>query len=431
MRKLVALDLPGNHLFQRLVEQCFENGDAVLPLDQRLSRLAKEKIIKLLRPGLIVTSPILSDKKSVSPGGYADYLPCLPNVDLGLNDLEVIKLEDGVDTESRDGAVIATSGTTGIPKGVILSIDALTASAKATNKYLGVNNDQDKWLCCLPVSHVGGFSVITRGILTGTKVEVIPKFDFETTIRLLEEENVNLTSLVPTTLERLGETYAGQFRKILLGGSKLPEINSKNIVKTYGMTETASGVVYDGNLLDKVELKFRHIDSTLSVNSQKLTEGEICLRGEMLFRNYRFADQDPKNDGWFPTGDAGRVDKNGKLVVDGRIAELIITGGEKVWPAHVEKVIARVSGVAEVVVAGIDDKTWGQKVTAFILPAEGTDLPDMTHIKGSVREEIGPWAVPKSIYFVKRIEKTAIGKPIKAKLISAALTSVPADADDT
>lgn len=257
---------------------------------------------------------------------------------------------------------------------------------------------------------------MTRGILTSTPTVIIPKFETKTVLELIEREHVTLTSLVTTTLNMLGEN-ASLLRKILLGGSKAPENTPDNVVKTYGMTETASGVVYDGNILSGMEIAFRDPGNQLSAPDKTLPEGEICLRGKMLFRNYRLAAEDPKINGWFPTGDAGRLNKEGRLEVDGRIAEMIITGGENVWPSQVENIISKAKNVSEVVVTGLDDEKWGQKVVAFIVPIDRGAILETAKINETIKETIGPWAVPKDFYLMNEIPKTAIGKPIKSQLL--------------
>lgn len=412
MQKLVAIDLPGGEQFSLITKKCFEHNDAVLPLDQRLSQTAKENLVKLFRPHCIVSYPGKKNPFDSTGSTFPEH----QSGNCSLRDTETINLADGVTMQEGDALVMPTSGTTGIPKGVVLTLEALQASAAATNEYLDVNTSSDKWLCCLPLGHIGGFSVMTRGILTSTPTVIIPKFETKTVLELIEREHVTLTSLVTTTLNMLGGN-ASLLRKILLGGSKAPENTPDNVVKTYGMTETASGVVYDGNILSGMEIAFRDPGNQLSAPDKTLPEGEICLRGKMLFRNYRLAAEDPKINGWFPTGDAGRLNKEGRLEVDGRIAEMIITGGENVWPSQVENIISKAKNVSEVVVAGLDDEKWGQKVVAFIVPIDRGAILETAKINETIKETIGPWAVPKDFYLMNEIPKTAIGKPIKSQLL--------------
>ncbi len=146
---------------------------------------------------------------------------------------------------------------------------------------------------------------------------------------------------------------------IVLGGAAPPESLPANVVTTYGMTETGSGVVYDGVPLDGVEVALDDED------------GSIMLKGPMLLRCYRDGTDPKHSGGWLTTGDIGELDANGRLVVLGRRGDLIITGGENVWPEPVEKVLAEVPGVADVAVAARDDEEWGQRVVAFVVPERG------------------------------------------------------------
>ena len=251
--------------------------------------------------------------------------------------------------------MLATSGTTGEPKGVVLTHDAVRASALATSARLGVT-PADHWLACLPLSHVGGLSVVTRAMVTGTPVTVLPGFDAD---RVEREAAVARRSSRWSPPPSTGSTRA-LFRTIVLGGARPPAGLPPNVVTTYGMTETGSGVVYDGVPLDGVEVR---LDD----------DGQIHLRGPMLLRAYRDGTDPRDADGWLPTGDLGSWAPDGRLVVHGRAGDLIITGGENVWPEPVEAVIAGLRGVGGVAVAGVDDPTWGQRVVAFV-ELDGSDV---------------------------------------------------------
>ena len=235
----------------------------------------------------------------------------------------------------------------------MLTHDAVRASAIATSERLGVT-DGDRWLACLPLAHVGGLSVVTRALHTGTDLTVLPRFDVET-VEAAAHDGATLVSLVSTALGRID---ASLFRTIVLGGSAPPSDRPANTVTTYGMTETGSGVVYDGVPLDGVEVR---IDD----------DGEIHLRGPMLLRGYRDG-RDPLVaidgvGGWLATGDLGRWLPDGRLHVDGRRGDLIITGGENVWPDAVERALRTDPRVADVAVTGTADPEWGQIVTAYVV----------------------------------------------------------------
>ncbi len=257
---------------------------------------------------------------------------------------------------------MATSGTTGSPRGVVLTHEAVHASAIATSDRLGVDDD-DTWLACLPLSHVGGLSVVSRAMVTGCRLVVHDGFDANA-VRAAAGRGATLVSLVSTALQRID---AGLFRRIVLGGSRPPDELPANVVTTYGMTETGSGVVYDGLPLDGVEIRVDASD-------------EISIRCPMLLRCYRDG-TDPCVDGWFPSGDLGAVDDDGRLTVFGRRGDMIITGGENVWPAVVEAALAAHPGIAEVAVAGVPDPEWGQRIVAWIVPTERGAPPTLASIR--------------------------------------------------
>ncbi len=340
---LVAVDLPGGPEFVDQLRRIWADGDAAFPVDQRLPAAAKQAVCAAMRVG-----------DAVEPG---------------------------------DALVVATSGSTGTPKGVVLTHEAVAASADATSRRLGVTAD-DHWLACLPLSHVGGLSVVTRALHTGTRLTVLPGFDPES----VTNSGANLVSLVATTLRRIDPSI---FRTIVLGGSRPPADRPANTVTTYGMTETGSGVVYDGVPLDGVDVR---IDA----------DGEIRLRGPMLLRAYRDGRARSTPTAGSPTGDLGRWLDDGRLHVDGRRGDLIITGGENVWPEAVEAALADHPGVAEVMVRGVDDPEWGQLVEAVVVPAG--DPPTLDSLRDHVKAGHPAFMAPRSLVIVEALPRTSIGK---------------------
>lgn len=366
MRRLVALDLPAGADFIRIMSDCFAKNEAITPLDQRLEGRARDRVLAALRPTHVIDC-------------YG----------------ERHHLETGEMVDDGDLVVVATSGTTGDPKGVILSEAAVRASANATSARLGVDPRTDHWIGSLPLNHVGGLSVALRALMTDTPLTLLERFDTERFDQALDA-GATLTSLVPTTLARLGRVRQDRFRKILLGGSAITHDPGHNTVATYGMTETGSGVVYDGVPLDGVEVEIR-------------AQGEIALRCPMLLRRYR-DNTDPRDSrGFFVTGDIGTLDAAGRLRVLGRTSELIISGGEHVWPAVVEQLLINVRGVEDIGIVGVEDDEWGQRVVGVVVPEPGLE-PDLEALNLICRAEIGPWATLKELRLVGALPKTAIGK---------------------
>jgi len=339
MPRLVALDVPGGPGFVDELQRIWDRGDAAFPVDQRLPAAAKREVCAAMRVG-----------EPVEPG---------------------------------DALVVATSGSTGVPKGVVLTHAAVAASAAATSARLGVTPD-DHWLACLPLNHVGGLSVITKALHAGTRLTVLPGFDAAAVMA----SGATLVSLVATALTRVDPAA---FRVIVLGGSRPPADRPANTVTTYGLTETGSGVVYDRRPLDGVELR--------------IVDGEVQVRGPMLLRCYRDG-RDPKTpDGWLPTGDLGEIGPDGLLSVHGRADELIITGGENVWPEPVEAVLRTVPGVVDVAVAGTADPEWGQVVTAHVVGDVTLDA-----LRAAVKQQLPAFYAPKLVVRHDSLPRTSLGK---------------------
>ena len=345
------------------LRRAWDAGEAVLPVDQRLSPTARAALLSTLAPAAVIDAggrTALSGARPVEPG---------------------------------DALVMATSGTTGNPKGVVLTHAAVEASARATSARLQVDPDRHRWLACLPLNHVGGLSVLTRSICTGTACTVLPGFD-EEAVRRASGPDV-LVSLVATALQR---TPAGLFRTVVLGGSTPPADLAENVVTTYGLTETGSGVVYDGVALEGVEVQ-------LAPGS-----GEVRLRCPMLLRCYRDETVPLDRDGWFSTGDIGRWDAAGRLQIAGRMTDMIISGGENIWPAPVEEVLRLHPGVAEVAVAGRPDPEWGQRVVAWVVPADPADPPTLEELRNLVGERLARFAAPRQLVLATSLPRTSIGK---------------------
>jgi O-succinylbenzoic acid--CoA ligase len=367
MRELVAVRAPGSATFVELLQRTWDDGDALLPVDPRLPDPAFHQLIETLAPSVLVDE-----------------------------DGHRTRLRGGRPVEHGDALVVATSGSTGAPKGVIHTHTSVLASARASSARLGVDPDHDRWLGCLPVAHVGGLSVITRALLTGTALEVHPRFD-PVAVDAAADRGATLISVVPTALARIDAT---RWRRLVVGGSAPPSDLPDNAVTSYGLTETGSACAYDGSPFDGVELRIAD-------------DGEIAVRGDVLLRAYRHdgGDRDPRDaDGWFHTADAGRFEADGRLTVLGRLDDAIVTGGEKVWPEAVERVLAEAPGVAEVAVTGRPDPEWGQRVVALIVPADPAEPPLLDALREQVRALLPAYAAPRAVELVTSLPRTSLGK---------------------
>ncbi len=367
MPHLVAIDLPGGDAFVDALRRAWDAGDAVLPIDRRLPPAARAALLDAMAPSRIVDA-------------HGEHtLPGRP-------------------VEPGDALVMATSGSTGNPKGVVLTHDAVAASAHATAARLGTTA-ADTWLACLPLAHVGGLSVITRALITGATLVVHDGFDADA-VTAAAHAGATAVSLVPTALRRIDPAL---FRVVVLGGARPPADRPANCVATYGLTETGSGVVYDGVPLDGVEVRIDH-------------EGQILLRGPMLLRCYRDGSTPLDDEGWLHTGDLGHWLPDGRLHVEGRRGDLVITGGENVWPETVDAVLTTHPAIADAAVAGVADNEWGQRLVAWVVPTDPLHPPTLAELRAHVAAQLPVFCAPKELRVVAAIPRTALGKVQRHRL---------------
>jgi o-succinylbenzoate---CoA ligase len=323
-------------------------------------------------------------------------------------------LTDGVPAPDGVAAVVATSGTTGTPKGVELTADGIRASALASSAALGTG-PADHWLACVPLHGVAGLAVLARAMHTGLPVTVHDRFDAE---RVLAEPEVTVTSLVPTMLERLllalpGLSGGGP-RLVLLGGAPVPAGlveraagQGIRVVTSYGLTETFGGVVLDRRPIRGVQVRVDPV-------------GQILVRGPMVMRGYA---GDPAvtaavlgKDGWLATGDLGELAPDGRLRVTGRLDDVVISGGVNVVPDEVEAVLRRHPGVADVGVAGRPDPEWGERVVAWVVPADPADPPTLAGLRAFAADRLAAAKAPRELVLVDALPRNGGGKLLRRSL---------------
>jgi O-succinylbenzoic acid--CoA ligase len=292
-----------------------------------------------------------------------------------------------------------------VPKAVELTFANHAASAAASADGLGVEPG-DRWLTALPLHHVGGLGVLLRSVINATTAVVHERFDASRVRATLESGEVTLASMVPTMLARLRDAGLGSapgLRAIALGGGPVPpELlhwaagAGIPVTPVYGMTETASQVVAGspGRALRGAEVRVG-------------ADGEVLVRGEMVARAELSAD------GWLHTGDRGRLDAAGLLHLEGRIKDLIVTGGEKVVPTLVEGALCAHPAVADAGVVGLADPDWGEAVTAFVVLRDPVDPEEL---RAWCRARLAPHEVPKSVVSVDELPRNAAGKLLRDRL---------------
>ena len=374
---LVAVAVPVGDAWPGTLADLWETGAAIFPLDARLPAEEARRILDAARPSHV------------------------------LDEVGLRASRDGIAVAPEVGLVVATSGTGGAPRLVELDRGAVERAVRSSAEVLGAGPG-DGWLCPLPVAHMGGLLVVLRALLLGAPVTVHPRFDpaaFEA------HRDAAFTSLVPTMLTHLLAAGAelDRFRAILVGGAAFPPEGraiTAPLVETYGLTESCGGVVYEGEPLPGVRVRIAE-------------SGEIQLRGPTLMRGYRLNPEATAaaftRDGWLSTGDAGRMEGR-RLVVEGRLDHLILTGGEKVWPEEIEESLLGHPGVADAAVAGRPDPDLGQRVTAYVVPSDPGAPPSLEDLREAAAARLPRFKAPRELVLVDAVPRTASGKVRRSAL---------------
>jgi O-succinylbenzoic acid--CoA ligase len=350
-------------------------GAAILPIDVRLSRSERAALIGTAQPSVIA-------------------------------DEDGVRRTEGVAIDPAIHLVIATSGTSGHARLAELPAMAVEAAVMASADAIDARAE-DRWLSCLPLAHIGGLLVLERHLLLGAPITFRRRLARSVIARI---GDARFTSLVPTQLTRLLDAGAdlGRFRAILVGGSGVDaEVANRvagagvRVVPTYGMTETCGGVVYAGRPLAGVEVRASRW-------------GELLIRGPTLMRGYRL---DPaasvevfEPGGWLRTADGGEVDDDGTVRVHGRLADVIVSGGEKIWPAEVEAALSSHPEVAAALVSGVADREWGERVVARVVPRRPAAPPTLESLRDHAAETIARHKLPREVIIVDRLDRTSLGK---------------------
>ncbi|MGA3173796.1 MAG: AMP-binding protein [Syntrophorhabdales bacterium] len=340
-------------------------------------------------------------------------------------------------------AILYTGGTTGVPKGVMLTHENINLSAHNV-AFSERSTEKDRALCFLPLNHVFGQMHITNAtILSSGCIELMPAFNLDQVLAVLKEKRVTKLFAVPTVYARLLalpdlRERLGAVRYCFSAAASLPaeiirqwkEATGIDISEGYGMTESASAVTYNhyhrhvaasvGETVPGVEVEIRDLSGRPLRTGQ---EGEICIRGHNIMKGYLNNPSDTEAafwpDGWYRSGDVGVLDEKGYLFIVDRLKDMIITGGENVYPREVEEAIYMRPEVQECAVVGIPDKDWGERVVVFIVLKGGGAL-DVREMKSFLKSRISAFKVPKEYIEVKELPKNAAGKVLKRELRKSA-----------
>lgn len=387
----VATTLAPGVEFAALMHACSKLGAVVVPLNTRLTAAERRWQVEDCGARVVVAEPLSGPEAGCELRETHDRGDCL--------------------------ALMYTSGTTSRPRQVCLSYQNFLASAEASASNIGVVSD-DRWLCVLPVFHIGGLSIFVRSCIYGTAAIVHESFEAEAVARSLQDGEATLVSVVATMLRRLadcGLEQAPRLRAALVGGGPVPtdllewaHARGLPICQTYGLTETCSQVA----TLDPAQAHRYHGAAGRPLSGAEIaisTEGEILVRGPMVAAGALSAD------GWCHTGDRGRLDAEGMLWVEGRIADTIVTGGENVAAVEVEDALTAHPAVREAAVVGMADQYWGQAVTAFLVcDREVTDRELGDHC----RARLAAFKVPKAFHRTDALPRNAGGKLLRRLLVA-------------
>ncbi len=383
----VAIALPPGEDFVVALHACLLAGAAAVPIDLRLSEAEREQ--RLAGAGVMIDSPIAA---STSLAG------------------QPARLDGAMGSErERDApvAVMHTSGTTATPKPIVLTRGNFLASALGSAVALGLD-PAERWLCPMPLTHVGGLSIPIRSAIYATTAVVHGRFDTEAVLNELADpgRRITLVSLVPTMLARLldaGLQDPPTLRWALLGGGPIaPALLERAraagvpVAPTYGMTEACSQIATFGWPLTGVDVR-------------TAGDGEVLVRGPIVSPGA------PADDGWLHTGDLGRFDERNRLEIIGRKSDTIITGGENVVPTEVEAALLEHPAVADAAVHPRVDPEWGETVIATVVLREGASAPP-EELRAHCATRLAAFKVPKAVEFADALPRTQSGKLLRRQL---------------
>jgi len=430
----VAIALAPGIEFVEVFHACLLLGAVAVPVDLRLGEAERALICD---GAALVVEDGLARERSEHASGRPDRADMLGHGHDLAAALAWPWADSGAPGSQHDldavAAVIHTSGTTSAPRPIELTYGNFLWSALGSAVALDLD-PRERWLCALPVAHVGGLSILARSAIYATTAVIHPRFDTDLVLRALREEEITLVSLVATTLARLldaGLRRPPRLRCALTGGGPVPAALVERaheagvrVSTTYGLTEACSQVSTGGPPLFCTRVRIAPVDGGDGSPSPEEQQHEVEQErerqesqvGEILVAGPTVAPGSRAPDGWLHTGDLGSLDERGFLQVTGRIADTIISGGENVAPAEVEAVLEAHPDVLEAAVLGRSDPRWGEVIAAIVVPRTGRELTAET-LRAHCAKRLARYKVPKQVDFTGTpLPRTRSGKLLRREL---------------
>ena len=437
----VGLCAPNSSEWLAIYFGAMKVGAVAITLPSTLTSVELDFLIKESIPKVIFASEEKRDdlnglrqpgvlKKIICSGGDLDFESLM---DMGSSSFRAVE-RDRRDT----AAILFTGGTTGGPKGVMLSHENVQTAIQ-TVVFNERSTANDCALCFLPFNHVfGQMHIMNASILSGGCLELIPAFDMAQVLEILSKGRVTKLFAVPTiyvrflTLENLKEKLGSVRYCFSAAASMAAEVvrqwkkrTDLNIHEAYGMTESASMVTYNhyhshvigsvGTASGTTEIQIRDLEGNILGHGE---EGEICIRGRNIMKGYLNRPEETRSsfwNEWFRSGDMGRIGKDGYLHIVDRLKDMIITGGENVYPKEIEEVLFTHPKVLECTVIGLPDKEWGERVTAMVIPKPAQTIDD-GELKDYLKTRLSAFKVPKEYRIMDQLPKSSTGKILKRVL---------------
>lgn len=437
----VGLCAPNSGQWLALYFGAIKVGAVAATLPSTLTRDELDFLIRESIPKVIFTSEEKRDDlkemrepdvliKIICPGGDLDFESLM---EMGSPSFQAVE-RDREDT----AAILFTGGTTGEPKGVMLSHENIQTAIQSV-VFNERSTADDCALCFLPFNHVfGQMHIMNSTILSGGSIELIPAFDMEQVLEILSKGRVTKLFAVPTiyvrllTLENLKEKLGSVRYCFSAAASMAAEVirqwkkrTGLDIHEAYGMTESASMVTYNhyhrhvtgsiGTAAGTTEIQIRDLEGNILEHGE---EGEICIRGRNIMKGYLNRLEETESsfwNEWFRSGDMGKIDEGGYLYIVDRLKDMIITGGENVYPREIEEVLFTHPKVQECTVIGLPDKEWGERVTAMVIPKPGQTVND-GELRAYLKTRLSAFKVPKEYRIVDQLPKSSTGKILKRVL---------------